>query len=328
MPKRDGQLLIGAEATPGTAEALVAADAIDFFELTWDPPDEPINRNAFRFYMDHIGSVAPPAKHQAGSIKFEFKAPDGVPGTGAGVYPELSEVLQAMGFAQTAAASTITYDLKDSPNLSTDVTRSVTMQLEEVPEADGNLLKAYGVVFGNVRLSGGGGDRLWWSADWVGGWTQPASSSLTASPVYDAGTPFASAQDSGNPLSIHSTDLIARDWEVSFGRVAVLRPSWGNGASFGYKWPATIHMPDPVMFSGNVEAFDERDMAAFAQYAAGTKADGTIITKAGSRTATITLKDVQWQSPKTTRAGEMHMWSLTGTAARNGTDSAFSMVLA
>ena len=284
-----------------------------------------VERNVFRHYADTEIAVKPPGIYWGGAISLECKAPTGVPGSGAAVYPELDDVFQAMGLLKTAAATTVTYDLSDYPNASATNVKSVTLQKEEVPAGDGNLYKAAGVSFGNTRISGGLDKAVQIEADWIGKYVAPTDCSLTASPVYNAGIPFAVAKTSGNPFRFHSYDMIVRSWTVNLGITVSPRPSFGDAVSTGYIWPCFIGREGPVTLEAEIECVDQSAFALWAKYVAATAADGQIILSEGSRDLTMNLRNVQFGPPEV-QPGQPNLVSLKGTAHRSGANSAFDMV--
>ncbi len=101
---RKSQLAVEEEAVEGTAETIVAADAVHASEIKVTPEVEAIDRNLASASLSPIGKIVGGISAKA-SFEIELK------GSGtAGTPPEFSSLLKACGFAETIVASTsVTY---------------------------------------------------------------------------------------------------------------------------------------------------------------------------------------------------------------------------
>lgn len=294
MSARDAQVLVGAESTPGTAEALVAGDAIDFVSCTAeDGGPGPVDREAVRAHMDTLAPYTPPSGYWRGQLVTELKA-----GADADGPLEIDPLLLAAGFLRTTVTDTsVTYNLDESPlganaaAVNDDVRVACTLRKEQAPDGAGKHFIAAGCKF-SLRIEGSVDrpPRLTWG--YVGKYVTPTDANLTASATYDAGTPLAALKTSGTPFDLHGTSgLLLRSWSYDLGLEPVPRGNMGAGTGVGYGWPAVLRRARPGRLVLEVEEEDEAAFAAWAKYRAATVSDSnTIVYSDGTRDLTFTFR--------------------------------------
>lgn len=308
-----------AAATPSTAAMLLAKAVFT------EGGSGNIARASTRPYLDPDEPGAVHGRFWNVALDGEIKA-----ATAAGAVPDIDPILRSCGLDATPSAGvSITYDTVPLPDAAASV-ESCTIWSEET-KTDGMIYEAWGCR-GTFDVTFGTQAGLRYTSNMVGGYEEPITNAVGyyESATYNAGVSLATLADA-TPVALGAWgDAVLRSGSISLGYTPVVRPSMGGTAALGYhKWPAGLTRADNAPLAVNLvlefPLVASQDLHGL--HVAGTPEDVVLIFAAGSRTLTITLRQVVWTSVVRNDEGPVTC-NLTGTAAKDGALSALTMVFA
>lgn len=322
MPSYMAQTFISVEATPGTYNAgdLNATDLNHLEECDIQPIGDPVRRACYTEHQDRLPPAEIAARHGTAKIVQEVKA-----SPAAGTAPESGNTWIGAGCQETIVpATSVTYAPYDDP-VSAAYDESMTIRSED--SVDGRYYILFGARAGNLRLSWKHGDKLMLSSDWIGAYKRFDDLSALSTSTDNTGNVLAVMDDS-TPFTIGGYAAIVRSFELVHPIQPTLRPHGGGTLANGfYKWPAHLVWPPDqhATISCEIELVDETAFAIMAKWEARTlTASDTVKWTTGSRSATLTMRNVAFDAPVLMRG--THNWMrLNATLSRSGTSPAWGL---
>jgi len=294
-PLRDAVGFLSVQTTEGTAITPPApTDALQFKRLSYDPQFVQVDREVVLPQMDTLAPAAVMAEYWQGEIETEVKTSHAT-----GSAPEIGSLLECAGFEGTVAAGvSVTYDLRDEPNLVNPATdRTCTLHKYEAPSGEGHHYEAVDVMFGSLSLRAGFDTPLSLTASWMGEYVRPADSAIPGTITYNTGSPIGSIKSTGTTFEFHSYNPIAREFSLDINLEAQMRGSMKDTGSGGYAWPCYLSRTGPVTGSITFELVDQAEFAFWSALEGSTTAAGTIVFQTpNGNELTINLRDLVWRA--------------------------------
>lgn len=263
-----GILLVEKEGTANQAETLVAADAVavptDKRVLSLKGTTIPIKV----LRPDTIGLL--PVQ---GGCYYEVSLETWLKGGGtAGTTHNLADIFQACGLKETDGASDVTY--------TPDLTDGKTATIGEYRALQ--LMKAYGVTFGEWSVSGKSNEPWMFKAKGKGLYTAVEDEAIISSPVLDTTSPIVFGVTGGS-FSLNGYAFKIRAFELSVKIKQAELPS-GLSAGYGYDaFPLTEYETALVKITAELPTVAAQDLAANWRSGDNAALDMTIGATAGNR---------------------------------------------